>query len=402
MPSSSHVPGQYLGYSQQATRVLAYLLSSPLGAQVSLELLDDTAVHFPEGELLAEQAKSTDTKNPIANSSVSLWKTFWNWLEANKSGELPVEKTRYVLYVNKIFAGEFAEAFSAASTLQEATQAISNVESWYADKIKKAQIKATTTSALSKPKKTSTLGADHYLKEVLAADRTILCKIVTNFALEFGSGCAQDDLIPLIQQKAIRKSLANVVLIYFQGWVKNKTDAALSKGDKAIIKVEDFLEELASYHRIIDIPTALHSTAPSSFPAEQVEKEFSRLYVQQLDLIGLEVDDKLRAIEYFLRSSHDRVQWSASGDVTKTSFDQFRKELEDFWDITRQKCLLDYESEPPETFGKRIYLGCRTCGHSLHGLPTPTHFTQGTLHGLADELIIGWHPEYKLKLEASQ
>lgn len=403
MPSSPHAPGQYLGYSQQATRVLAYLLSSPLDAKVSLEVLDDTAVHFADGSLLAEQGKSADEKNPIANSSVALWKTFWNWLQAAKSGELPVAKTKYVLYISKIFKGQYAQLFSDASTLEEAAEAVHVVEQWFADKAAKAEGESKPMSATTNEAKTrKPHSAYDYLKEVLAADRSVLCTIIINFTLEFGGGNAQDGLVPLILQKAVRKSLATVILTYLQGWVKQKTDAALAKGEKAIIGVSEFLEELGSFYRRVDIPTALNSTAPSSFTTAQMETEFSRTFVQQLDLIGLEVDDKLRAVEHFLRSVHDRVQWAASGDVNETSFDQFRKDLEDFWDITRQQLQMDHQADLPETFGKRVYLGCRKCDRPLQGMTTPTHFIQGTYHDLADKLIVGWHPEYKSKLGAGQ
>jgi len=49
-PSVKHsAPGQYLGFALQPVRMCFYLLSSQNGATVSLEHLDDVAVHFPDG-----------------------------------------------------------------------------------------------------------------------------------------------------------------------------------------------------------------------------------------------------------------------------------------------------------------------------------------------------------------
>lgn len=73
--------GPYLGFALQPVRMCYHLLSCPRDASVSLEYLDDVAVHYADGTLLLEQCKSALTHNPISDWSDDLWKTVVNWLE---------------------------------------------------------------------------------------------------------------------------------------------------------------------------------------------------------------------------------------------------------------------------------------------------------------------------------
>lgn len=56
------VPGQYLGYSLQPVRLCYYLLTSKKTSRVSLEYLEDVAIHHEDGSTVFEQMKSTLSK----------------------------------------------------------------------------------------------------------------------------------------------------------------------------------------------------------------------------------------------------------------------------------------------------------------------------------------------------
>src|SRR5208282_317201 len=73
---SAQAPGQYLGYSLQATRLLQILLEGESGATYSLELFEDVGEEQRDGRRVAIQTKSTSTGNPIADNALAFWKTF--------------------------------------------------------------------------------------------------------------------------------------------------------------------------------------------------------------------------------------------------------------------------------------------------------------------------------------
>jgi hypothetical protein len=73
--SKHNAPGQYLGFALQPLRMFYHLLTAPKEAWVSLELVDDIAVHYANGDMLAEQTKSALSHNPLSNWAIDLWKT---------------------------------------------------------------------------------------------------------------------------------------------------------------------------------------------------------------------------------------------------------------------------------------------------------------------------------------
>jgi hypothetical protein len=80
-PLKATAAGQCLGYSLQQLRLCHHLLKTPDGDTVSLEYVDDVAVHRSDGTLFLEQSKSALTGNPAADRADDLWKTFANWAE---------------------------------------------------------------------------------------------------------------------------------------------------------------------------------------------------------------------------------------------------------------------------------------------------------------------------------
>jgi hypothetical protein len=115
---SSHVPGQFLGYSLQATRALVHLLNAPLGSFVSVEVLDDVAETGPPGETRLVQAKTVGARtNPIADRSPELWKTLANWVRGVENGDVDPARTEFEIFVSKKRTGPLAHLFDSARTV---------------------------------------------------------------------------------------------------------------------------------------------------------------------------------------------------------------------------------------------------------------------------------------------
>ncbi|MBP30473.1 MAG: hypothetical protein CMH16_14390 [Methylobacterium sp.] len=70
--ASHAAPGRYLGFALQPVRLCHHLLTALPEALVSLEHLDDVAVHYPDGCVLLEQCKSAPTRNPVSDRAADL------------------------------------------------------------------------------------------------------------------------------------------------------------------------------------------------------------------------------------------------------------------------------------------------------------------------------------------
>lgn len=93
--------GQYLGYALQPVRLCFHLLNAPSGASVSLEHLDDVAVHLVGAEVVLEQSKSALKQNPISDWAADLWKSLANWLSFMAAGEIDPATSHFRLYVTR-------------------------------------------------------------------------------------------------------------------------------------------------------------------------------------------------------------------------------------------------------------------------------------------------------------
>jgi hypothetical protein len=65
-------PGTYLGFALQPVRLCFHLLTCPKGAKVSLEHLDDIAIHYADGTVTLEQTKSALKQNPLTDWSADM------------------------------------------------------------------------------------------------------------------------------------------------------------------------------------------------------------------------------------------------------------------------------------------------------------------------------------------
>lgn len=97
--------GQYDGYALQEIRLVDRLLDAGPQDVVSLEVVDDVGVETPDGEVIAEQSKSTQGANPVSDRAVGLWKTLSNWLIAAREGHLSIAATRFFIYTSKDVTG---------------------------------------------------------------------------------------------------------------------------------------------------------------------------------------------------------------------------------------------------------------------------------------------------------
>lgn len=90
----------------------------------------------------------------------------------------------------------------------------------------------------------------------------------------------------------------------------------------------------------------------------------------------------------------DRTAWAASGDVDATSFDELDSSLKRSWKNKRLACKVAHASKAQEEQGLALYADCMDVTLTVQQKEAPDHFIPGCLHRLADDLLIGWHPDY--------
>lgn len=371
-----------MGYALQPTRFLSHLLKAESGWTVSLEVFDDVGSEDLQGRRIAEQTKSTHDNNPLADRSRDLWKTFSNWID--EVNILQPSNTTFVMYVSQPQHSDIASMFSKASSLEDSRAALEYAKRrLLGDSLNMQNI--SSLSASIRP----------YVERVFSTDSDIVCMIILNFHIEFGSGSPQNDLFAQFRKLAISDEIVEDVMLHMQGWIKNITDRQLEAGEPAHIAYDAFHKALISYVRKRDSWRILYSFA-SDPTDDQISEDMSmHTYVRQLDIINVSDEDKVHAVIDFLKASIDRTIWSNEGLVDSSSFDDFEHSLVRTWRNCRNQVDIANSQMPADMKGKLLYYKSMEYKHMLEGREVPDHFTPGSFQALADTEEIGWHPCYK-------
>jgi hypothetical protein len=368
-------PGQYLGFALQPVRMFFHLLSAPDAASVSLEHLDDVAVHYADGSVLVEQAKSALTQNPLSDWSEDLWKTLANWLEAVRSGVLDVEKTHFRLYVTPVRQGTWSDVLHASDTLAEVVALTKDIN-------KKLAAKKTVPKCLG------------HLKVFLDATDSERYALVRRLAIVSNDGDPIDAIRSLLAP-AIAPHLLEVICQAGIGMAKERADKCIRGRVPAILDAGSFRMSFHAFVQKNNMPGYLTSV-PLSPDASALQKVLSGKpnFVRQLEFIEATDEQLLRAISDLLRTSADKAFWAESGQVFEGSFADWEDTL-----IRRHSAVesevRDLYSEKPEALrGRLVYSRCSVLELALDGREVPGHFSHGSFNTLADDKLLGWHPKY--------
>ena len=386
----TEVPGQALGYGLQYTRLTQLLLQAPEGSFCSMEVLDDVAEQHPKKGVRLIQSKSALTANPVSDRAKSLWKTLSNWVEASAAWDIDLEKTMFEIYVSRPVGGAIVQSFADANSLEAARAAISQarVELW--------------GEAPDFPLKRE-LAEDiaPYVENVLSADCARIAQIIRNFHLTCGSGSPQSDVEAIIRSDPVSASKVRDIADHMCGVVKRRVDEQLEAGRPAVIGRDEFAGWYATFVRKIDRDTVLLSRA--RMPSEEEARGLMpKVFVQQLEIIGLSYEDKLEAVSDYLMAAADRTEWAVRGEVDETSFEDLDSVLKRNWKNKRRAGSIQHAGKADDLQGQALYSDCMQLDVPVQAMEPPDHFIPGCLHRLADDMSIGWHPTYEQKLKVKR
>jgi hypothetical protein len=373
--AKSAAPGQYLGYGLQDVRLCRHLLTASTGCVVSLEYIDDTAIHRPDGATMLEQAKSAvSANNPVADSSVELWKCFANWASLCADDEIKPSLTRFRLYVCPKKDGPLVRRLHAACDADEARAIL-------------------TTIAKKITPSTKLKGCNPKITEFLDAGEDICTQIILNFRLVM----SEDPLEPI--REVLRLHVLDDALDDFCahaiGMAKNRIAALIRARQKPEIDADRFRQDLRGFIRKhgalgLLVPT----TGKPTSEAVDATLSSSPIFVQQLVRVKMPTEHVVRAVSDYLRSTADQTLWAADGRIVEESLDELHDTLEAHFQITRDEIEELHGAHDAEMRGRQVYRRCVARQAPLQGLSVPGYFIPGSFNMLADAMRVGWHPNY--------
>ena len=384
---SAHEAGaQMLGYFYQARYALYMLLNNGNDfSQISIEKFDDVA--FEESGTPVELVQVKHHTNRIGNlsdRSVDLWRTIKVWLDRISSDHTLLETTRFTL----ITTGHI-------------------IKNTAADKIKSKDYDAAYNILKDVASENKSKENEGYYQAFLSMDeksvKTLLSHIVI-FADEPDINYTFEDIKTTIKYSC-KFSHLNAVAERVEGWWFQEVIKALMSKNPVIMSQRQIHNKIIEIARQFDDDNLPIECWKLDSEEEEKLGLKDRIFLKQLRLIQSSEKNQTFAIFDYYRASMQRSSWIRQGLVSPDELQQYDFRLTEEWarDYEAMNEDLFYYGEPADEEkvreGRALYRKVSQKDIRIREKCNNPFVMRGTYHILADTLDVGWHSDYKMKLE---
>jgi hypothetical protein len=378
----SNAAGQLFGYSLQFPRALLRLLQSSMGAKIGVEVCGDVSVFFPEGIILSEEDKSSLSRDVLTDTSINLWKTFYNWITAISEKELNAEMDKFILYTNHTISDN-----SIVFKLHRAKEQkdIDSIVFYLLEKLKK----------IKKEQKVF-----KYMNFVLKTNAHVFKKIIPHFELVSDNKAdnVYDSIRYEIRNKIVPEDQVEYLLDSLTGWLQNTISHRIASKKLAIVSFIEFNNHFQYLFTKIRNKQELIDYALSKIPTKMELSQRAQkkpIYVRQLEIIKSTQDEIIEAVSDYFRADSNRQEWIEKAIIDEVSIQDFEDRLYSFYQNSRKQITLTRSQELPENQGQLLLLECQKRQERIANMEPPDRTVQGSYHVLADELRLGWYPTWE-------
>jgi len=374
------------GYLFQPDRALVLLCTCKIKEAVSIELVDDVAtVDENKNVVYREQDKSsiqTDGR-PFKDRSKDLWNTLMIWTIEIKKRTLNIETTKLVCVTNKKLEKDSLITKIAVAKNEEEVAAV---------------ILLLKTAAVKPP-----AGIKKIIESVIAEEE-ILKQLIPQITL-IEDNTFETRTNEIAEALHLTDDIKDNVIESLRGWFNESILKQLEKGQAPIIKKSDFNNRFTKVvNKETDDRIAFKVKRLVKNTISEIDRENAtdRIFVKQLELIDhiQKHNILLDAIDDFLCSESERTRLTITGDIDREDLNDMDDASCERWnEVFRRKqtqLKIGMTEDELAALAYEIY-DTTISGYlaEIKGYRTQAYLTKGSFHKLADQLIIGWHPDWQ-------
>lgn len=381
-----------LGYLYQVRCALLWSLrrlkTEPV-FDASIETLDD--ITFESNGTAQELLQTKHHKNRVANltnASADLWKTLRIWIAAWDAGHISSTTILYLVTTENVASG------TTAGYLQSNGRDIDNA----------LQLLVTTART-----STSTTNAPAYaafLAKSSEEQRSLIERIfVVDSAPDIG------DLDQLLKSEifhACSREHQNAFMEYLEGWWFRRAIEQLEKVDTGARissqDLEDKMADLRNRFRLDSLPMA-DDLLNYQLEDETAESHGDFPFVQQIKLASSHATRVASAIQDYYRAFEQRSRWQRQDLLFIGDLRTYEMRLIEEWKLLFAAIEDRLGDEPTEedkkAAAKEVLFWVETgdVKARIKQDVTEAFITRGSLHILSNELRVGWHPDFRSRLQ---
>lgn len=379
-----------LGYLYQVRSALLWALRRQKVEPdflVSIETLDDvnfeTAGGSPTDLLQTKHHRKGSAS--LTDSSPDLWRTLRIWFEGHASGQIPSTANLYLVTTSAAPDG------TAASRLRAAARDLAAAQH------------ALDATAASSTNQTNMSAYAAYLKATSTERTAILNKVII-----IDSAPTVADLDGELRQEvywAAGKEHHAAFLDRLEGWWLRRVLRQLTAAPQdrvGSVELEAQMSDLREQFKQEALPIdedLLEFTLDDATKAAHEDSTF----VRQLEIIKAGKRRIAAAIRDYYRAYEQRSRWIRDDLVVGMDLSKYEKKLCEEWELIFEAMRDDMgDSATEEAQGqaaRSVLAWAERTTIPIRPSVTEPFVCRGSLHMLADEARIGWHPEFRVRLQ---
>lgn len=378
-----------VGYLYQVRLALLWAIrrSRTSDFVVRLETLDDVSFEVGGEPLAVLQAKhSLKAAANLTDLSAELWKTLRVWLVGLASGEIPLSTARFLITTAAAAHGSACAALGIEGRDRDVAEA--------AKRLKHAATSSTNSEL--KPAFEAYLALEESEREALLAQVYVIP--------------SQPDAVEITEQ--LQSELYHVSLNHqalsvqmLEGWWFKRVLNELVHPDGGIPRAEIDAQ-------ISDIQESLK---PDALPIdedldalmvalEQLPEFADRPFYKQVELVSGSQLRIRNAITSYLQAFRQRSAWTRHDLLFDADLDKYDKRLQAEWELQYGQVCDELGPDATDAAMAQAGRALLKWAEDAHipirsGVNVPW-VCRGSLHMLAEDMRVGWHPQFETRLKA--
>lgn len=381
--------GSMVGYLYQVRLALLWAIrrSRTSDFTVNIETLDDVSFEVAgQPDAVLQTKHSLNKTANLTDLSSEVWKTLRIWLVGLTSGEVPSKTARFLIATADVPAGSAC----AALGIEEAGRDVAEA----AKRLKHAA--TTSTNGELKDAFDAYLALDEAAREALLARVYVVPSQPNAAAIEAH-----------LQSELYHVSLHHQALSVqmLEGWWFKRTLHELVHPGGGILRAEidAQITEIQESLKADSLP--IDGELDSLMVALDQLPEFSNHpFYKQVELVGGSQVRIRNAITSYLQAFRQRSLWTRNDLLFDTDLQKYDQRLHTEWELQFAQACDELGVNPSEESMARAGRAILKWAEDAHvpirsGLNIPW-VCRGSLHMLADDIRLGWHPDFRTRLQA--
>ena len=358
------------------------------GHALSVEKLDDVAFEDDGRPVELIQTKHHVTGSDVSDSSVDVWKTLNIWVKRLAEYPTDVANTRLVFLTT-------SEAVSdtALSMLRRAGDGRNEVRA-----------KEVLLSVAKTSRNQATAAAREAFLSLTDSARRVLIGNMWVFDRAPNIIDVREEIETVLHYSAPPEQVG-ALTDHLEGWWFNRIVVAMTDENFTTIElssIQNKVAELRERFRLGKLP--LDDTIEATTDVGQLAAD-DRTFVRQMKLVRVSEEEVIATVQDYYRAYEQRSRWAREHLFLDGEADRYDRSLRDAWHRRFLACTADLsdscDNTSREAEGRRVFRWAREYQKPLRNRDE-IWLSSGSFQMLADEVRIGWHPDYATLLNSSK